>query len=415
LLDGSVSKMNISSDKLSLVQEYSAEFEEKYFLQPKGQHHLSTYAKEKEEVTKYWAMVKKRRQKGDGITDLVLTKLLPYSNTKHNRGMGYRISIAPAITRDLKAWFENAGWQASDSWNDVAAALYEMFFQVIENRNYDALGQFQDKTDLSKGLRSGFISPTLVCFGDEFRIINRKTIDTVNFIYDSRLIDNSLSNYMSNVSAIDGLVKDLAIPLLSDVRALDMFCHWMCDKRLGGYARIHVNEEEKEASEGIEGTPSFESEIEPADHWEAIHYIVRIGNLLGYKTYVADPSKLAFDQRLGDLATLSEVPAILKSAPQIERTDVIWYSTRPSFFFFEVEDGGTMREALHRLYNAMAFDARFIIVSPAENIAKFQKWVTTAPFKEFEHRYQFRTYDELFYFFRKATDYTQTRQKFLSC
>lgn len=407
--------MKVSADRLSLVQTYSAEFEEKYLLQPKGQHHLSVYMKEKEEVTRYWAEAKQCQDQEQDLTDFVLTKLLPYSNTKHNREKGYRISIAPTITRDLKSWFENAGWQSSHSWKDVANALFEMFFQVIEKRNYEALREFQEKAELSKGFRSGFISPTLACFGEEFRIINRKTIDTVNFIFDSSVIDNSLANYMANVATIDQMIEDLANPLLLDPRVLDMFCHWMCDKRLGGYARTHTSEEEQEGSAEPDGTPSFESDIEPTNHWEAVSYIVRVGNLLGYKTYVADASKHAFDQKLGDLATLKEVPAILKSAPQIERIDVIWYSTRPPFYLFEVEDGGTMREALHRLYNATAFDARFVIVSPAENAAKFQKWVTTAPFKEFEDRYQFRTYDELFYFYRKARDYTQIKEKFLSC
>ena len=46
----------------------------------------------------------------------------------------------------------------------------------------------------------------------------------------------------------------------------------------------------------------------------------------------------------------------------------------PPFFLFEVEDGGTMREALHRLYNAMAFDARFFVICPKENFEKFDMY-----------------------------------------
>ena len=61
----------------------------------------------------------------------------------------------------------------------------------------------------------------------------------------------------------------------------------------------------------------------------------------------------------------------------------------------------------------MAFDARFMVVSPIENRDKFEKWVSTAPFKEFEDRYNFRTYGELFEFFRQTLQFTSTRERFL--
>ncbi len=184
----------------------------------------------------------------------------------------------------------------------------------------------------------------------------------------------------------------------------------MCDKRLGGYARV---EKSPGSYEEDEAPTAFEEGIEPQTHWEAIYYIVKAGNLLGYKTYVADPSRSAFETKLGEIATLKDVPPILKSAPEIARVDAIWYRPQPPVVFFEVEDGGTMREALHRLYNAMAFDARFFIVSPMENLAKFEKWVRTAPFKEFEDRYNFRTYTDLFEFYKEAQKFTAMHSRFL--
>ena len=132
---------------------------------------------------------------------------------------------------------------------------------------------------------------------------------------------------------------------------------------------------------------------------------------LGFKTYVADPSKIAFQKKLGEIASLAEVPPILKSTPKISKVDVIWYKPVPPFFFFEIEDGGIMREALHRLYNAMAFDARFFIVRPIYNRSKFGKWVTTAPFKEFEERYNFRTYSDLFDFYKEVVKFTSMRER----
>jgi hypothetical protein len=176
-----------------------------------------------------------------------------------------------------------------------------------------------------------------------------------------------------------------------------------------------VSEKIDEIEEGEEEVvlPIEEEDSEPQGHWQAIYYIVQTGNLLGFKTYVADPLREAFGKKLKEVATLSEIPPILKSAPHIERVDAIWYKHTPPFFLFEVEDGGTMREALHRLYNSMAYDARFFVVCPEHNRSKFVKWVTTAPFKEYEERYNFRTYAELFEFYREVKQFTSMRERFL--
>jgi hypothetical protein len=61
----------------------------------------------------------------------------------------------------------------------------------------------------------------------------------------------------------------------------------------------------------------------------------------------------------------------------------------------------------------MAFDARFFVVCPAQNREKFDKWVTPAPFKEFDERYEFRTFEELFAFYRATLTYPAMRPRFL--
>ncbi len=89
------------------------------------------YEKEREEVIRFWSEVKKAKQEGKRITDLVLEKLLPYSNICHNREKGYRISVAPAITKDIRKWFENVGWQQPDNWDNVANAIYDLVYGVV--------------------------------------------------------------------------------------------------------------------------------------------------------------------------------------------------------------------------------------------------------------------------------------------
>jgi hypothetical protein len=401
--------MTITDEKRSLFHNYAKEFEAAYLLEPAGQRHLSAYKKEREEVSRFWSEIKNAKEEGKRITDMVLEKLLPYSNTRHNREKNYRISIAPAITKDLKKWFENAGWQRSDNWDNVAKAIYELIYDLIEKDDWKALERFEKNQAVSKGLKTGFLTPTFYYLKPQLRIINNKTIDTVDFLLSKDAIGRDLSHYREYLEVINNALEELGIHLFEDSDIFDMFCHWMCDKRLGGYARAEL----PEVSEVEEGTPAFEDEIEPQGHWEAIYYIVKTGNLLGYKTYVADPSKIAFGKKLSEIAALTEVPPILRSASEISKVDIIWYKSTQPFFLFEVEDGGTMREALHRLYNAMAFDARFIIVCPSQNRDKYDKWVSTAPFKEFEERYSFKTYSELFDFYKEVANFISMRGKFL--
>ena len=140
----------VTNEKHSLFNSYAAEFEKNYLLEPAGQKHLSLYKKEREEVRRYWAEIKKAKQEGRQITDIILQKLLPYSNTPHNREKNYRISVAPAIIRDLKKWFENKGWQHPDNWDSVANALFDLFYRLIEKGDWDSLVKFENNEQASK-------------------------------------------------------------------------------------------------------------------------------------------------------------------------------------------------------------------------------------------------------------------------
>ncbi len=91
----------VTDEKRSLFHSYASEFEKRYLLESAGQRHLALYKKERSEVAQFWSEIKQAKQQGKGITAPVLEKLLPYSNTRHNREKGYRISVAPAITKDL--------------------------------------------------------------------------------------------------------------------------------------------------------------------------------------------------------------------------------------------------------------------------------------------------------------------------
>ncbi|MCX6026138.1 MAG: hypothetical protein NTY23_07775 [Chloroflexi bacterium] len=86
--------------------------------------------------------------------------------------MGYHISIAPAITRDLRKWFENAGWQSRANWPKAASAIFDLFFAVVEKEDWEAFPRFEEKHELSKGFKAGFVTPALHSLKPKLRIIN---------------------------------------------------------------------------------------------------------------------------------------------------------------------------------------------------------------------------------------------------
>jgi hypothetical protein len=93
------------------VSKYVGEFRRRYLETSPGQRHLASYDRERQEVRAIFAEIQAKRDAGQDITDDVLYRLLPYSNTKYNREQGHRISTWPAVIKDIKTWHEGAGWQ----------------------------------------------------------------------------------------------------------------------------------------------------------------------------------------------------------------------------------------------------------------------------------------------------------------
>lgn len=159
----------------------------------------------------------------------------------------------------------------------------------------------------------------------------------------------------------------------------------------------------RKKGEIVEGRESDISETVPVSdtykisgHVEAEAILIRIGNLLGYETYTADPSKVLEGKKLEELSSLREIPEVLQGIKNARKIDVIWHNeSSPPNYLFEVEDKGTMRDALHRLYQARHHNARFFVVGPKGNRNKFEEWMSTAPYNSCRDLYNFRTFGEI--------------------
>ncbi len=154
----------------------------------------------------------------------------------------------------------------------------------------------------------------------------------------------------------------------------------------------------KRTTKVVEEIPKYTvpEKVSITSHTDAEAVLLEIGNLLVFETYTADPSKVFEERRLGEISTLQSIPEILQGTKNIAKVDVIWHNEEsPPSYLFEVEDKGTMRDALHRLYQARHLNAKFFIVGPEENLRKFEEWVSTAPYKSSRKLYNFRTFDDI--------------------
>lgn len=392
------------------INGFVRKYQKEYLETEKGREHIECYDKEKLEVRKIFEEIKNKYEQKQNIEYDVLYHLLPYLNTRTTREKGYRISTWPTITKDIKSWFEAAGWQKKENWSKVSETVFLLIYKIVKGEGpKQAISEFL-QSEFSKGFQTGMISPILYCLNPKFLVINSKTVDTINFIVDNEIIDSRLENYLDNVEKIRTALDKLDNPLFTEKwENFDAFCHWMCSKRLGGYARVEIEEKEIEI-------PSEEKEVvEITNHEDAMGILLELGKLLGYSVYCAHPSRKYRGQKLGGIAGYNRIPEEFSTQKHIERVDVIWFSKhidRPCYFF-EVEDKGTMREALHRLYGMMRLNAKFFIISPIANSSKFEEWSNTEPFRSVKNKFQFKSFEDLKKFYEYARNYQEFEKAFL--
>jgi hypothetical protein len=380
------------------VKAFAMEFKKKYLGTKQGRVHLESYKREKKDVKQRFGEIKKKFEIGEDITDDVLYGLLPYANTEYNRKQKHRVSTFPAITKDIKTWFENAGWQKKENWPKVAKAIFNLINGLVSDKDPNHIKEFT-KSIYSKGFQSGIISPILYCLNEDFLIINNKNIDTVNFILEEDVIDRRLENYLQNIEVVKELLEKLEISMFDTYDKFDAFCHWMCDKRLGGYARV----------QDVEAPVS-----EIANHNDAIGILLNLGKILGYERYTAHPSGKYKDEKLEKLADLENVPHDFRSIKDINRIDVIWYDKhKPPSYLFQVDDKGDMKVALDRLYEARNINAKFFIVSPIRNKEKLERELERDPHRANKSMYRFLSFEDLAKLFESAEIYYKNKKELL--
>ena len=210
------------------------EFVKSYLLTPEGEKHSAWYENARVESRKNIESIKLRLDQGEDITDEVLAKLVPYSDTPQNREKGYWISIAPAFSSDLKIKFEAAGWR-KDGWNDVSDAILSFVRRCDEHPDQlqEACKEFSD-SPYSKGFQTGTLTPILNALNpDKFILINNKSRNVLNY-FTNKSYNQSLNEYpRANTTALSLIAdvaedfKSLAKKNMHPVDLFDQFSHWM--------------------------------------------------------------------------------------------------------------------------------------------------------------------------------------------
>ncbi|GAH59655.1 unnamed protein product, partial [marine sediment metagenome] len=122
-------------------------------------------------------------------------------------------------------------------------------------------------------------------------------------------------------------------------------------------------------------------------HNELVKILVKLGNILGFRTYSADKLERNY---------FNDLPKTLdrESLTFVENVDVIWFNRHNyPVYAFEVELTSGVSSGFSRLYQLRHFTCNFFIVidNESENYAKyknkFDKLTTSDPYLEVEDRF----------------------------
>ena len=156
--------------------------------------------------------------------------------------------------------------------------------------------------------------------------------------------------------------------------------------------RIEKLEEKVEYLERLIGASDLPF---PITHECAELMLLKIGKMLGFNVYTADPGKMCGNCRLGDSADTSKDDLskyvgseILKD---LSRVDVVWHKQGIEFYAFEVVIGGNMRDALLRLSAISGLNAKLFIVSDENKRSEYEKSIRKPAFSSIRRKCKFIT------------------------
>jgi 5-methylcytosine-specific restriction enzyme B len=224
------------------------EFKDSYAESDVGRKHLRMYPEIRSTAASGLAQVRAARDAGQDVTDLVLLKFLPHTDTTVNRARGAWISVAPAINADVRAWFEGAGWVDPNDWPQLSRAILSFVERVAEDPDQlEAACKEFAESPYSRGFQTGMLTPILSALvPDQFILINNKSRAVVNHFLGLKH-DRSIAAYPVVNSAAHYLINRVRDQLtevlpenVSAEEGFDAFSHWLVAVKRYGFGRTQA-------------------------------------------------------------------------------------------------------------------------------------------------------------------------------
>ncbi len=159
--------------------------------------------------------------------------------------------------------------------------------------------------------------------------------------------------------------------------------------------------------------------VTPSQHSSIQGMLIEMGNFYGFDTYTADPSASFDGKKLGNLASLQQMPSFVGYADlldQAKKIDVIWFeknTTRPfPIQAYEVENTPEFRRSMLKLYQLRNFTTEFFLVAQAAKESLFATRLNNDPYNKVKERFQFRSFEDVTALYISAAEHFILQEKF---
>ncbi len=219
--------------------------------------------------------------------------------------------------------------------------------------------------------------------------------------------------YSECIRALDLIKNELEKHGVKDFIDLDVMLWHIYEDVL---PKIPKKVQESDQAQSTQVLTPQKTSIKIDSHSGAQFHLIELGNMMGYLTYTPDPSKEHNGSKLGEVATLKEIPAFagerdLQSARNI---DVIWFGFDENpRVCFEVEHSTGISPGLNRLSQLKHLRVKFVVVSSEDMRGKFEREMDKYPYRTLRDSFQFISYDELGGLFELAVPYHQLKAKLI--
>ena len=200
-----------------------------------GQEHIRMYESGREQGRRNFEEILAAADRGRDVTEQVLLRLLPYTDSTRNREAGAWVHIAPVFATHIRRKFEPAGWAKAEDWPHIARAILHFVRHCVDapDELQIACEEFSH-SPYSTGLQTGTLTPILNALRpDDFMLINNKSRKTINHFvgtsFGQKLIDYPAANARGRelVQWLSPIMHDFGVPQLRDSDLFDMFSHWL--------------------------------------------------------------------------------------------------------------------------------------------------------------------------------------------